>query len=149
MAAADIVLWSLTVLAVFAGVAAVAIAYLAAIRWLVAIVPAIVLVGFAFEPATQVRFTAALLGMLAILYLPPLVVAWVWRQIARLRPSRLGTIMPPSAREMAAQDFTDEMARDLAKQQVKVITNAREHEDPMARARDLERQGAFSLWSRP
>lgn len=64
------------VVAVVVGAVAVAIAYLSAMRWLTVITAAVVLVGFAFEPEAQLRFTATLLGALAILYLPPLLGSW-------------------------------------------------------------------------
>jgi hypothetical protein len=115
-------------------VAGVAVVYLALMRWLIVIVPTIMLVGFAFESDLQLRFTAALLGVLAILYLPPLAVAWVWRQIAGHRPVAFAEAGPPSAMELVHQMCADE--------------EARERDDRDGQARDLERQGAFSLCDR-
>ncbi len=51
--------------------AAGVLAYAIVLRWLPVIVPAIVLAGFALEPALQLRFTLILLGWLALLYLAP------------------------------------------------------------------------------
>jgi hypothetical protein len=136
---------------VFAGIAlllATAVAYLAILRWLILIVPMIVFVGFAFEPAMQLRFTAVLLGILAILYLPPLLLAWIWRQIAGPRPSVSARINPPSTFETVHQTFADEMARDRADRQGKTASTARDQDDRDDRARDLERQGMLSLCSR-
>jgi hypothetical protein len=57
----------------FTGILIVAgiFAYAIVLRWLMVIVPAILLVGFAFEPDVQLRFTLTLLGWLAVLYLLP------------------------------------------------------------------------------
>jgi hypothetical protein len=129
-------------------VLAAAIAWLALLRWLIVIVPAIVLVGFAFAPELQLRFTATLLGVLALLYLPPLTVAWVWRQVTGLRPAALAKAGLPSAMELAHQTFADEEARDRADRQGKAAREAREQDDRDNRARDLEQQGMVSLWSR-
>jgi hypothetical protein len=134
MTVVEIWQWMGLVVAGVALVAAVAIAWLAILRWLIVIVPAVVLVGFAFERELQLRFTAVLLGVMAILYLPPLVSAWVWRQVTRSRAVIRARITPPPALEMAHQMCADEKAR--------------EQDDRDGQARDLERQGAFSLWDR-
>ena len=89
-----------------------------------------------------------LLGMLALLYLPPLLMAWVWRQVTGLRPGAFAKAAPPSAMELAHQTVADEEARDRADRQGKAASEARERDDCDGQARDLERQGAFSLWSR-
>lgn len=129
-------------------IAAAAIAWLAILRWLIVIVSAIMLVGFAFEPELQLRFTATLLGVLALLYLPPLTVAWVWLQVTGLRPVALAKAGLPSAMELAHQTFADEEARVRADRQGKAVTEMRDQDDRDSRARDLERQGMVSLWSR-
>ncbi|MGL4439506.1 MAG: hypothetical protein ACRCUE_09550 [Bosea sp. (in: a-proteobacteria)] len=67
MTAGDVWPWIGTVVAGVALVVAAAIAWLAILRWLIVIVPAIVLVSFAFAPELQLRFTATLLGALALL----------------------------------------------------------------------------------
>lgn len=149
MTASEIGLWMGMGLAAFACVAAVRIAYLAVMRWLVVLVPVIIGVGFALETQAQLRFTAALLGTLAILYLPPLLGAWVWRRAARRRRSLRAEIASPSAMERAHHGFADEEARISADRQARATRDAREQADREARARDLERQGAFSLWTRP
>lgn len=136
------------VVAGIALVAVAAIAYLAILRWVVVIVAAILLVGFAFEPDLQLKFTATLLGGLAILYLPPIVVARVWRQCARLRPVASTGINPPSSLETAYQSFADEETQGGSKRQDKVARDARDQDDRDSRVRDLERQGMVSLWSR-
>ena len=148
MTVAEIWQWMGLVVAWVALVAAVTIAWLAALRWLVVIVLAVILVGFAFESDLQLRFTAALLGVLAILYLPPLTVAWVWRQVTGLRPVALAKAGLPSAMELAHQTFAAEEARDRADRQSKAVREARERDDRDNRARDLEQQGMVSLWSR-
>ena len=148
MTAGDVWPWIGTVFVGVALVVAAAIAWLAVLRWLFVIVPAIMLFGFAFEPELQLRFTATLLGVLAILYLPPLTVAWVWRRIAGLRPVALAKASPPSALELAHQMCADEEARDRADRQCKAAPEMRQQDDRDSRARDLERQGMVSLWSR-
>jgi hypothetical protein len=136
------------VVAVAVGAVAVTIAYLAAMRWLMVIAAAVVLVGFAFEPEAQLRFTATLLGALAILYLPPLLGVWGWRQMKGPHPRPRAPVARPSAQELAHHGFADEEASGSADRQAKATKDAREHEERIAKARDLERQGAFSLWSR-
>lgn len=148
MTAGDVWPWIGTVVAGVALVVAAAIAWLALLRWLIVIVPVIVLVGFAFAPELQLRFTATLLGVLAILYLPPLVVAWIWRQVARSRAVVPAGITPPSALEIAHQARFDEEARVRADRENKVASEVRERNDRDSRARDLERQGMVRLWSR-
>ncbi len=148
MTVAEIWQWIGMVVAGIALLAVVAVVYLALMRWLIVIVPTIMLVGFAFESELQLRFTAALLGVLAILYLPPLAVLWVWRQIAGHRPVAFAEAGPPSAMELAHQMCADEEARDRADRQGKAIREVRERDDRDGQARDLERQGAFSLWDR-
>jgi hypothetical protein len=148
MTAGDVWPWIGMMVAGFALVAAVAITWLTLLRWLIVIVPAIVLVGFAFAPELQLRFTAVLLGLLAILYLPPLVLAWLWRQVARSRHELPAGITPPSALEIAHQAHFDEEARVRADRENKVASEVRERNDRDSRAHDLERQGMVSLWSR-
>ncbi|MBX9911048.1 MAG: hypothetical protein K2Z25_20375 [Beijerinckiaceae bacterium] len=148
MTAGDVWPWIGTVVAGVALVAAVAITWLALLRWLIVIVPAIVLVGFAFLPELQLRFTAVLIGLLAILYVPLLAAAWVWRQVTGLRPVSFARAGPPSALELAHQMFADEEARDRADRQGKAVTEMHDQDDRDSRARDLERQGMVSLWSR-
>jgi hypothetical protein len=148
MTAGDVVIWSAMILAGIALLLAIAVAYLAILRWLIVIVPLIVLVGFAFEPDMQLRFTAVLLGALAILYLPPLLLAWVWRQVAGQRPFVSARTNPPSTLETVHQTFADEMARHRADRQIKTASTARDRDDRDDRARDLERQGMLSLWTR-
>lgn len=137
------------VVAVAVGAAAATIAYLAAMRWLMVIAAAVVLVGFAFEPEAQLKFTATLLGALAILYLPALLGVWVWRRMGRPHPRLRAQVAQPSAQELAHHGFADEEVRGSTDRQAKAARDAREHEERIAKARDLERQGAFSLWSRP
>jgi hypothetical protein len=148
MTVAEIWQWIGMMVAGVALVAAVAIAWLVILRWLIVILPAVVLVGFAFERELQLRFTATLLGVLAILYLPPLVVAWVWRQVARSRAVLPAGITPPSALEIAQQAQFDELARVRADREHEVASEIRERKDRDSLARDLERQGMVSLWSR-
>ncbi|MGL4439021.1 MAG: hypothetical protein ACRCUE_07095 [Bosea sp. (in: a-proteobacteria)] len=131
-----------------AALAAATLAYLALMRWLIVVLPAFILVGFAFEPDLQLRFTATLLTVLAILYLPPLIIAWVWRQVAFAPPIVSGRNVSPSALEMAHQAAFDETARDRSDRQDKAAREIRDREDREAYSRDLERQGIFSLWSR-
>jgi len=134
-----------------AGVALVvmaAIAWLALLRWLIVIVPAVLLVGFAFEPDLQLRFTATLIGLLALLYLPLLMGARVWRRAARSRAAVLAGINPPSVLEMVHHAHFDEDARDRVERQTKAARDARDQDDRDARACDLERQGMLSLWER-
>lgn len=148
MTVGDVWPWIGMVVAGVALVAAVGIAWLAVLRWLFVIVPAIMLFGFAFEPELQLRFTAVLIGLLAILYLPLLAAAWVWLQVTGLRPVSFSRAGPPSALELAHQMFADEEARDRADRHSKAAGEARERDDCDDRARDLERQGMVSLWSR-
>jgi hypothetical protein len=148
MTARDVWPWIGTLVAGVALVVAAAIAWLALMRLLIVIVPAIILVGFAFEPEMQLRFTAALLGVLAILYLPPLVLAWIWLQVARSRAVICARITPPSALEMAHQIFADDLVRERFQQRTDAASDASDQDDRDDRARDLERQGIVSLWSR-
>ena len=140
--------WIGTVVAGAALVVAAAIAWLALLRWLVVIVLAVVLIGFAFKPELQLRFTTALLGALALLYLPPLFMAWVWRQLARSRAVVPAKITPPSALEIAHQAQFDDEARVRTDRESKVPGEDRTRDDCDRRARNLERQGMVSLWSR-
>lgn len=149
MTLADVVFWSGAILAAWAGIAALVIAVFALLRWLAVIAAAIIVVGFAFEPETQVRFTATLLGLLAIIYLPLLAGAWAWKQAIRLRAPLPVPVVRASTLQSAHHGFADEEARTKADRQAKTVKDAREQEERIARARDLERQGAFSLWSRP
>jgi hypothetical protein len=148
MTAVDISDWIGMSLGGIALIAAAAIAWLALLRWLIIIVPAIVLVGFAFAPELQLRFTMTLVGVLALLYVPPLFIAWVWRQVARSRAVVPTGITPPSALEIAHQAHFDEEARVRADRENKVASEVRDQDDRDSRARDLERQGMVSLWSR-
>lgn len=148
MTVAEISYWIGMTLVGVALLAVVAIAWLAILRWLIVIVPATILVGFAFEPEMQLRFTATLLGVLALLYLPPLAVAWILRQVTGLRPVALAKAGLPSAMELAHQMFAEEEVRDRADRQGKAAREARDQDDRDDRARDLERQGMVSLWSR-
>lgn len=148
MTAGDVWPWIGTVVVGVALVVAAAIAWLALLRWLIVIVPAIVLVGFAFAPELQLRFTMTIFGMLALLYLPPLLMAWVWRQFARSRAVVPAGITPPSALEIEHQAHFDEEARVRADRQSKAANYARDQDDRDSRARELERQGMVSLWSR-
>jgi hypothetical protein len=148
MTVAEVSYWIGMIVVGVALLAVVAVIYLAMMRWLIVILPAIVLVGFAFAPEMELRFTAALLGVLAILYLPPLAVAWVWRQIASHRPVAFARAGPPSALELAHQMFAEEEVRDRADRQVKAAREARDQDDRDDHARDLEQQGMVSLWSR-
>jgi hypothetical protein len=148
MTVANVWQWIRPVVAGVALVVAAAIAWLAILRRLIVIVPGVVLVGFAFEPEMQLRFTAVLIGLLAILYLPPLAVAWILRQVTGLRPVALAKAGLPSAMELAHQTFAAEEARVRADRENKVASEVRERNDRDSRARDLERQGMVSLWSR-
>ena len=148
MTVGDIWPWIGTVVAGFALVAAAAVAWLALLRWLIIIVPTVVLVGFAFAPELQMRFKMTVLSVLALLYLPPLLMAWVWRQVARSRTVAPAGITPPSALELAHQAYADEKVRDRADQQSMAASAARDRDDRDTRARDLERQGMVTLWSR-
>ena len=148
MTAGNVWPWIGTVVAGVALVVAAAIAWLALLRWLIVIVPGVVLVGFAFAPELQLRFTMTLFGVLALLYLPPLLMARVWHQVARSRAVVPAGITPPPALEIAHQAHFDEEARVRADRENKVASEVRERNDLDSRARDLERQGMVSLWSR-
>lgn len=148
MTAGEVWPWIGTVGAGVALVVAAAIAWLAVLRWLIVIVAAIVLIGFAFAPELQSRFTAMMLGVLAILYLPLLILAWIWRQVARSRAVIRARITPPSALEMAHQTFADDLVRERFEQRTKTASDERDQDDRDSRARDLEQQGMVSLWSR-
>jgi hypothetical protein len=148
MTVAEIWQWIGMMVVGVALVTAVAITWLAILRWLIVIVPTVVLVGFVFEPEMQLRFTAVLIGLLAILYLPLLAAAWLWRRVTVLRPLAFARAGPPSALELTHQMFADEEARDRADRQNKAVREARDQDDRHDRARDLERQGMVSLWSR-
>jgi hypothetical protein len=148
MTVAEIWQWIGMVVAGVALIATAAIAWLALLRWLIVIVPAIMLVGFAFTPELQLRFTAVFIGLLAILYLPLLAAAWVWRQVTGLRPVTFSRACPPSALELPHQMFAAEEDRDRADRQGKAAKDARDQNDRDSRARDLERQGMVSLWNR-
>lgn len=148
MTVAEVWQWIGMVVAGAALVSVAAVAYLALLRWLIVIVPVIVLVGFAFEPQLQMRFTAALLGVLGALYLPPLILARVWRQVARARLVTSVRINPPSAMELVHQTVADDMVRETSEWESKAARDARDRDDRDSRARDLERQGMVSLWNR-
>jgi hypothetical protein len=124
------------------------IAYLALLRWLIVVVPTIIIVGFAFEPDLQLTFTATLLGVLAILYLPLLVVVWALRQVTSPHLGPCAKVKPPSALETAHQAFADEEARAELERYANAARKVRDEDDRDARARGLERQGVVSLWSR-
>lgn len=128
--------------------AAAGVAYLALLRWLIVVVPTIIIVGFAFEPDLQLKFTVALLGVLAILYLPLLVGVWVLRQVTSPHLGPRAKVKPPSALETAHQAFADEEARAGVERYANTVRKARDENDRDARARELERQGMVSLWSR-
>jgi hypothetical protein len=147
MTAAEVWQWIGTVVAGVALIVTVTILYLAILRCLIVIVPGVVLVGFAFEPGLQLRFTAILLGVLAILHLPPLVLAWVWRQVIRSHAVSLASITPPSALEIVHQTFADDLVRERFEQRTKTASEARDQDERDSRARDLQRQGMVSLWS--
>lgn len=148
MTVGEVWLWVWTIVAGAALVGAAAVAWLALLRWLIVIVPTVVLIGFAFAPELQLRFTMTALGVLALLYLPPLMIAWVWRQIARSRAVARAGIKSPSALEIAHQAFADEEAHDKADWRGKAASDTRNQDDRDSRARDLEQQGMVSLWSR-
>jgi hypothetical protein len=124
------------------------VAYLALLRWLIVVVPTIVLIGFAFESDLQVKFTVALLGVLAILYLPLLVIVWALRQVSSPHLARRAKVNAPSALETAHQAFADEEARAGVERYDNAARKRRDEDDRDARARELERQGMVSLWSR-
>lgn len=145
--AGEVLLWSATLLAGTGLLAIAFVACLALMRWLVLIVPVIILVGFAFEPELQLRFTATLLGLLAILTLPPLLVAWALRQVMRRRAVTWGA-SPPSALEMAHLSLVDDEAHARRGLLAQAAREARDRDDRDGEARDLERQGMVSLWSR-
>jgi Mn2+/Fe2+ NRAMP family transporter len=145
--AGEVLLWSATLLAGTGLLAIAFVACLALMRWLVLIVPVIILVGFAFEPELQLRFTATLLGLLAILTLPPLLVAWALRQVMRRR-AVTGGASPPSALEMAHLSLVDDQAHARRGLLAQAAREARDRDDRDGEARDLERQGMVSLWSR-
>jgi Mn2+/Fe2+ NRAMP family transporter len=145
--AGEALLWSATLLAGTGLLAIAFVACLALMRWLVLIVPLIILVGFAFEPELQLRFTATLLGLLAILTLPPLLVAWALRQVMR-RAVTTSSASPPSALEMAHLSLVDDQAHVSRRLLAKAAREARDRDDRDGEARDLERQGMVSLWSR-
>mgnify|MGYP007006645364 CR=1 FL=1 len=125
-----------------------ALAYLALMRWLILIVPTIILVGFAFDADMQLRFTVVLLGLLALLYLPPLVIIGVWRQNSNSRAVELNTVRSPSSAEMAHQAFVDDEAGVRSQLAINAARDAREEQDLETQARFLEQEGAISLWSR-
>ncbi len=145
--AGEVLLWSATLLAGTGLLAIAFVACLALMRWLVLIVPVIILVGFAFEPELQLRFTATLLGLLAILTLPPLLVAWALRQVMRRRAITCGA-SPPSALEMAHLSLVDDEAHARRGLLAQAAREARDRDDRDGEALDLERQGMVSLWSR-
>lgn len=145
--AGEVLLWSATLLAGTGLLAIAFVACLALMRWLVLIVPLIMLVGFAFEPELQLRFTATLLGLLAILTLPPLLVAWALRQVMRRR-AVTRSASPPSALEMAHLSLVDDEANARRGLLAQAAREARDRDDRDGEARDLERQGMVSLWSR-
>lgn len=149
MTAAEVLQGGVLVLAGTGLLVLAAVACLALMRGLIFIVTAIVLVGFAFDAELQSKFTAALLGWLALLYLPPLVVAVVWRQATRRRVVIAGRIAAPSAAELAQQAIADDEARVGTRQHLKAARerDRREQEGDDRRTRDLEQQGAFSLWN--
>lgn len=125
-----------------------ALAYLALMRWLILIVPTIILVGFAFDTDMQLRLTVVLLGLLALLYVPPLVMVWLWRRNSNSRAVELYTVRSPSSAEMAHQAFVDDEAGVRSQLAINAARDAREEQDLEIQARLLEQQGAVSLWSR-
>lgn len=145
--AGEVLLWSATLLAGTGLLAIAFVACLALMRWLVLTVPLIILVGFAFEPELQLRFTATLLGLLAILTLPPLLVAWALRQVMRRRAVTTSA-SPPSALEMAHLSLVDDQAHARRGLLAQAAREVRDRDDRDGEARDLERQGMVSLWSR-
>jgi hypothetical protein len=146
--AGEVLLWSATLLAGTGLLAIAFVACLALMRWLVLIVPVIILVGFAFEPELQLRFTATLLGLLAILCLPQLLVAWVLRQVMRRRAVTISSASPRSALEMAHLSLVDDEAHARRGLLAQAAREARDRDDRDGEARDLKRQGMVSLWSR-
>ena len=148
MTAADVAQGIAIGVACIALLTLVALAYLALMRWLILIVPTIILVGFAFDADMQLRFTVVLPGLLALLYLPPLVIIGVWRQNSNSRAVKLNTVRSPSSAEMTHQTFVDDEAGVRSQLAINAARDAREEQDLETQARFLEQQGAVSLWSR-
>lgn len=148
MTAADVTQGIAIVIMGIALLMTAALAYLALMRWLILIVPTIILLGFAFDDDMQLRFTVVLLGLLALLYVPPLVMVWVWRRNSNSRAVELTTVRPPSSAEMAHQAFVDDEAGVRSQLAINAARDAREEQDIETQARFLEQQGAASLWSR-
>jgi dephospho-CoA kinase len=148
MTAADVTQGIAIVIMGIALLMTAALAYLALMRWLILIVPTIILVGFAFDADMQLRFTVVLLGLLTLLYLPPLVIIGVWRQNSNSRAVELSTVRSPSSAEMANQAFVDDEAGVRSQLAINAARDAHEEQDLEIQARFLEQQGAVSLWSR-
>lgn len=148
MTAADVTQGIAIVIMGIALLMTAALAYLALMRWLILIVPTIILLGFAFDADMQLRFTVVLLGLLALLYVPPPVIIGVWRQNSNSRAVELTTVRPPSSAEMAHQAFVDDEAGVRSQLAINAARDAREEQDRATQVRVLEQQGAASLWSR-
>jgi hypothetical protein len=148
MTAADVTQGIAIVIMGIALLMTAALAYLALMRWLILIVPTIILVGFAFDADMQLRITVVLLGLLALLSVPPLVIIGVCRQNSNSRASELNTVRSPSSAEMAHQAFVDDEAGVRSQLAINAARDAREEQDLETQARFLEQQGAVSLWSR-
>ena len=148
MTAADVTQGIAIVIMGIALLMTAALAYLALMRWLILIVPTIILLGFAFDADMQLRFTVVLLGLLALLFVPPLVIIGVWRQNSNSRAVELSTVRSPSSAEMANQAFVDDEAGVRSQLAINAARDAREEQDIEIQARFLEQQGAVSLWSR-
>lgn len=148
MTAADVTQGIAIVIMGIALLMTAALAYLALMRWLILIVPTIILLGFAFDADMQLRFTVVLLGLLALLYVPPLVIIGVWRQNSNSRAVELYTVRSPSSAEMAHQEFVDDEAGVRSQLAINAARDALEEQDRATQARFLEQQGAASLWSR-
>ena len=148
MTAADVTQGIAIVIMGIALLMTAALAYLALMRWLILIVPTIILLGFAFDADMQLRFTVVLLGLLALLFVPPLVIIGVWRQNSNSRAVELNTVRSPSSAEMANQAFVDDEAGVRSQLAINAARDAREEQDIEIQARFLEQQGAVSLWSR-
>ncbi len=148
MTAADVTQGIAIVIMGIALLMTAALAYLALMRWLILIVPTIILVGFAFDADMQLRITVVLLGLLALLSVPALVIIGVCRQNSNSRASELNTVRSPSSAEMAHQAFVDDEAGVRSQLAINAARDAREEQDLETQARFLEQQGAVSLWSR-
>lgn len=148
MTAADVAQGIAIVILGIALLMTAALAYLALMRWLILIVPTIIMLGFAFDADMQLRFTVVLLGLLALPHVPPLVMVWLWRRNSNSRAVELYTVRSPSSAEMAHQAFVDDEARVRSQLAINAARDAREEQDLEIQARLLEQLGAVSLWSR-